>query len=162
MTIMWLDGMVGSVDDRSAVVRGLSAMAAEDAEAEKAESKRLARAEDEREAKLAALRMLGVRAGRVSQLGLKLSEADAKVDDLKDQLQRAQQERDDLQATWRDLTEQMAIAQDVATRSTAMLSLDGVDLLARDRKQRAEDASLTAARAGSALARIRQLDRGGA
>jgi hypothetical protein len=164
-TEWWLAQSVGDgVDDRPAVVRALSAMAAEDAMAERADSERLARIEDERDAKLAALRTLGIGHGHVSMLGLHLQEAAGRVEELEDQLRRAKTVRDGLAGDWQRLHTRLADAASLATRSrVAALPLDGDDLLTRDHlvaEQRREDRPLTRARARTALARIRQLDAG--
>jgi hypothetical protein len=160
VSIMWLGEMVGS-DDRPAVARAMAAAAIDDAVAERADGERLAKIEDEREAKLAALRVLGVGAGQVSMLGLQLQEAAARADDLRDQLQRAEVVRDQLHADWQRLSTTLENASALATRSSA-LTLDGEDLLTREHllaETRRQDAPLTAARARTANARVRQLDR---
>jgi hypothetical protein len=157
-TMAWLDARTGG-ERPPALQRGFAAMAGEDAQAEKAEGARLARVEDERTAKLTALRALGIGAGQVSMMGKQLQEAEARVDELRDELKRAEKLRDDKAGDWQWLQQQLGEAVQLATRSaTATVTLDGTDLLERDRRQRQADAPLTAARACSALARIAELD----
>jgi len=161
-TIAWLDERTGG-QRAPAIQRAMAAGAVDDAQAERSESERRARLEDQHDARLLAMRSLGIGAGHMTGLGLQLGEASAKCDDLKAQLQRAEMARDQLRESWAELNQRLADASELAQRSAILTTVTGgPDLLAeaKDAMRRAqEDAPLIRARARSALARIAQLDR---
>lgn len=146
----WLDARAGS-DDRPAVQRAIAAMALEDAADAARADQRQAAAADAAEAKLTALRALGVGAGQMSAMALQVSEAEGRVAELRDQLARAERTAAALRAPYQELVMRLGEARELASRSVTVTG--NPDLLAPARKT-LDDERLLRARAALALRRI--------